>query len=106
MLQDTSQADTISDETVPSSDNLTVQERQLWLNNASSKYLEGKISEETLRRTEEALEVDYAKAALDQTSVKTEVLSVLKRWLKSLSHEEKGKREAHFANDISTNEKR
>ena len=66
------------------SSNLTVQERQLKLSRASKQYLNGEISEERLNEVEAELEVDYAKALLDQTSVFSEVASAIKRWVNGL----------------------
>ena len=66
------------------SGNLTVQERQLKLSRASKQYLNGEISEERLNEVEAELEVDYAKALLDQTSVFSEVASAIKRWVNGL----------------------
>ncbi|MEL6157753.1 MAG: hypothetical protein AAFQ40_11810 [Cyanobacteria bacterium J06623_5] len=97
MLQEADHNNPASDVSVsPSSDvvssNLTVQERQLELTRASRQYLNGEISEERLNEVEAELEVDYAKALLDQTSVFSEVASVIKRWVSGLRRNGSGKK--------------
>jgi hypothetical protein len=84
MLQEMSPGETLSGKIIPSPDELTIQERQLWLNEASREFLDGNISEDTLRKIEGKLEVDYAQAALDQASVRSEISSILKKMVANL----------------------
>lgn len=85
MLQETDNENILSETTTPSSDSLTVQERQFRLNQAFKEYSKGKITEEALREQEAELEVDYAEAFLDQTSTIAEILPTLKRWIEKLT---------------------
>ena len=106
MFQDSSSEDSLSSEEISSSeDNLTIPERQFRLNDASKRYFEGEISEGDLRRIEEKLEVDYAQAALDQTSVRAEIVNALQKWVRSVSNRQ-GKHKYYRKNDISTTENR
>lgn len=107
MLRDTSQNDGLSyDAAIPSSKDLSVQQRQFRLNDASKKYIEGKIPEDALRKVEEALEVDYAQTALDQTSIWAEVSRLLMRWIKFVKAKTVSEAQTHSEKDVNTAEKR
>jgi hypothetical protein len=84
MLQETGQSAGPSDDAIPSSNDLTVQARQFRLSKAAKQYLNGEITEERLQEFEKALEVDYAKAVLDHTSVLSEISRALSSALKKL----------------------
>lgn len=63
MLPKMSQEDGPWEDSVPSPDDLTIQERQIWLNDASNQYFEGKISEDTLQKIKSKLEGRGSKKA-------------------------------------------
>ncbi|MGB3298767.1 MAG: hypothetical protein WBA76_10900, partial [Phormidesmis sp.] len=55
MLYEMSKQGYLSEDSVPSPDDLTIQERQIWLNDASEQYFEGKISEDVLQNIQKKL---------------------------------------------------
>lgn len=70
-------------------EDLTVQEKQLRMGQVMHQYIKGKISEQKLEEKLESkewkkLEVDYAKAALEQASVFAAVCDALRKSLSKL----------------------
>lgn len=84
MFQESAQNKEVSNGSVPST--MTVQERQFQLSQASQQYSKGEITEAALEALEKDLEVDYAEALLDQTSVWSEVVAVLKKWMRGITN--------------------